>query len=469
MISKYLKKRLSILQYCSIIVVLLTLLLTVFYLSLLQKDKELINRFYPNVYIDNINVGQSLKSDLVDKYKKKTKEFANTQINIFYNNQAVATVSGQIYNIHSDGDEIIENAYMIGRSSSSFHSLLQKILSIYNIQKYDFKTRIGYDTIKLINLLTSLEDQYTIPAKNALFSFENGKVTTFRKDEQGKKINTLALKNQIDEFIRKLHNSQDISLNLTSTPIQPDIQLSQSNEFGIEELIATGESNYRGSMPERIHNVILGASKFHGVLIPKDKIFSFDEIVGDISSLTGFKPAYVIKSGKTVLGDGGGICQVSTTMFRTAMNAGLPILERNAHAYRVSYYENDTKPGFDATIFTPSVDLKFKNNTPGSILIQTEVDEKNTKLKFLFYGKKDNRKVEITDIRLYDQVAPPPPSYQEDPSLQKGVQHQIEHEAWGATASFIYKVFLNENTNLEQKFISRYQPWQAVYMVGTKE
>jgi vancomycin resistance protein YoaR len=88
-------------------------------------------------------------------------------------------------------------------------------------------------------------------------------------------------------------------------------------------------------------------------------------------------------AGKTVLGDGGGICQVSTTLFRAALNSGLPISEYHAHAYRVGYYENDAKPGLDATVFGPTVDFKFINNTPASILIQTIVDKENNKLLFI--------------------------------------------------------------------------------------
>jgi vancomycin resistance protein YoaR len=91
--------------------------------------------------------------------------------------------------------------------------------------------------------------------------------------------------------------------------------LAQTNNFGIEELIGVGTSNFTHSAPERVYNVTLATSKFNGVLIPKGAVISFNDLVGDISSLTGYKQAYVIKNGRTVLGDGGGVCQVSTTLF----------------------------------------------------------------------------------------------------------------------------------------------------------
>ena len=100
------------------------------------------------------------------------------------------------------------------------------------------------------------------------------------------------------------------------------------------------------------------------MLIPPGGTISYNEIVGDISAATGYQPAYIIKDGRTILGDGGGVCQVSTTLFRAGLSAGLPILERHPHAYRVHYYEEGGyKPGLDATVFAPGVDLKMKNDT----------------------------------------------------------------------------------------------------------
>ena len=215
--------------------------------------------------------------------------------------------------------------------------------------------------------------------------------------------------------------------------------------------------------------MILAASKFDGILIPPGETFSFNKQIGDISALTGYQPAYIIKEGKTVLGDGGGVCQVSTTLFRAAINAGLPVVDRTAHAYRVSYYENDMKPGFDATVFSPSVDLKIKNDTPAYILIDTEVDEDNNLLYFRFYGKKDGRKIEIGEPALWDVVPPPEAKYQDDPTLKKGVTKQVDFPAWGSKASFTYKVSRGGNVTVDEKFYSIYKPWAAVYLVGTAD
>ena len=212
---------------------------------------------------------------------------------------------------------------------------------------------------------------------------------------------------------------------------------------------------------------MLTAKKINGVVIASGEEFSFDKTVGDITAATGFKQAYVIKSGRTVLDDGGGVCQVSTTVFRAALNSGVPITARTAHAYRVHYYEEDSPPGIDATIFYPTVDLKFKNDTPGAILIQAWTE--GLTLYVNFYGTSDGRKTEVSTPIILKQTPPPPDLRQDDPTLPKGVVKQVDWSAWGANITFTRKVTRDGQELINEKFYSNYKPWQAVYLVGTKE
>jgi vancomycin resistance protein YoaR len=207
---------------------------------------------------------------------------------------------------------------------------------------------------------------------------------------------------------------------------------------------------------------------FNGILVAPDETFSFVKYIGDISATTGYKPAYIIKDGRTVLGDGGGVCQVSSTLFRAILDAGLPVVERTAHAYRVHYYENDSQPGFDATIFSPSVDLKFKNDTGNYILIQTAFDQKSNKLSIDLYGAKDGRETSVSKVRIWDVTPPPPAIYQDEPSLNRGIIQQVDWAAWGTKAAFDWKVVRNGEVLQERTFYSSYRPWQAVYLRGTR-
>jgi vancomycin resistance protein YoaR len=264
-----------------------------------------------------------------------------------------------------------------------------------------------------------------------------------------------------------LHTSKQIVIQ--SDIVKPKITLEQSNTQGIKEVIGEGKSDYTHSIPGRIHNLLLASDRLHGVLIPQGATFSYVDTVGEISARTGYQPAYVIVNGRTELGDGGGVCQTSTTLFRAALNSGLKITEWHAHAYRVGYYENDSKPGRDATIYAPSVDLKFVNDTPSAILIEVEKDEENKLLTYRFWGTKDSRIVSISDVSTSGAISAPAPRYQDDPTLKKGVVRQVDWAASGLTAWFDYEVTKGTKVIQKKTFTSNYRPWQAVYLVGTKD
>ena len=456
------------------LLVLLTVIgLTVFGIStfiFFKQEKNIGDKIYPNVYLDKQNFGLKTKKEVVEFYKKKSSKLENTSVTVVYENSPVATFSAQTLGLKYDGDTVAERAYLVGRSSNQPSKYLQKFLTIFNLRKFYFDSQIVYDNSDVKEFLEISQEKYNFPAKNALFKFEKGRVIEFRKETDGLKIKSGQFLPDFDKAIVDFKtNPANKKVILMSEVIKPEIKLADINEYGIEEFIAEGKSDYTHSIPQRVHNLTLAASKFNGVLIPKGKIFSFNDAVGDISALTGYQPAYIIKEGKTVLGDGGGVCQVSTTLFRAALNAGLPVIERSAHAYRVGYYENDSQPGFDATVYGPTVDLKIKNDTPGYILIETEIDKENNLLYFRFYGKKDSRRIEISKATVYDVVPALPPKYQDDPTLKKGVTKQVDFAAGGAKAIFTYKVFQGNNKVIDDKFFSNFRPWAAVYLVGTGE
>jgi vancomycin resistance protein YoaR len=167
------------------------------------------------------------------------------------------------------------------------------------------------------------------------------------------------------------------------------------------------------------------------------------------------------------LGDGGGVCQVSTTFFRAALNAGLPIVERRSHSYRVAYYEQGFSPGLDATVFDPTTDLKIKNDTDNYILIQTIFNEKESRLTFDLYGTNDGRISTVGKSVIKSSTPPPEDLYIDDPTLKIGVVKQIDYKAWGAKVYFNYKVEKDGVILFEKIFYSNYQPWQAKFLRGT--
>jgi vancomycin resistance protein YoaR len=321
----------------------------------------------------------------------------------------------------------------------------------------------------LVTVITSVAKTINREPQDSVFTFTNNQVSEFKPSIDGLTVKQEDLQKLLVDNINALENSDAKNINIdvpvANTPAK--IQTKDANNLGIKELIGQGNSKFAHSIPNRIYNVELAASKFKGILVAPGDTFSFNSALGDVSALTGYKQAYIIQDGRTVLGDGGGVCQVSTTLFRAALNAGLPIVERIAHAYRVGYYEEDSPPGLDATVFDPVADLKIKNNTPAYILIQSTINPANLSMSFEIYGTADGRKATLTKPVVSDQVAPPPDLYQDDPTLPTGQIKQVDFSAWGAKVVFNYTVTKDGQTLINQNFVSNYHPWQAIYLRGT--
>ena len=327
----------------------------------------------------------------------------------------------------------------------------------------------SYDQEKIASFTAQLALAVDRPPQNALFQFEQGRVTQFKPAKNGLGLDqepTITLITQgLKNLEEKESKQQTVTLAIQST--KPQVANEDVNDLGIKELVGRGESYFRGSISGRVHNVLLASSKINGLLVAPGETFSLNQALGDVSPQTGYQQAWIIKGGRTVLGDGGGVCQVSTTLFRAILNAGLPVIERQAHAYRVSYYEQNSQLGLDATVFSPSPDLKFQNDTLGHILIQTFVDTKNLYARYYLYGTADGRQVTISPSRAWDQSPPPPALYQDDPTLPEGTVKQIDWAAWGTKVSFDWKVTRADEVLQERTFYSYYKPWQAIYLKGT--
>jgi len=327
----------------------------------------------------------------------------------------------------------------------------------------------GYEGTEIEQLITSFSASIERDPQNPVFVFTNNVVQEFAPAKNGVKVVKDQFQNQVIEALGKLEETAEtiVLVNPEVVETKPQYQTSEVNNLGIKELLGKGTSKFVGSIPSRIFNVNLAASKFNGVIIAPGDTLSFNGVLGDVSSATGYQQAYIIKEGATILGDGGGVCQVSTTFFRAALKAGLPIIERRAHAYRVGYYEQDSPPGLDATVYSPSPDLKIKNDTPAHLLIQTRTNTQAKTLTFEIYGTSDGRVATTTKPTVKDVTAPPEDLYTDDPTLPAGQIKQIDWKAWGAKVSFKYTVTRNNEVIYEKTFNSTYQPWQAKYLRGT--
>lgn len=335
----------------------------------------------------------------------------------------------------------------------------EEIFVINDSELISFLTPTGFSDDLIKSKILEISKNLNRSPQDSVFIVENGRVKEFAPSKDGITVDEKKLLSEIKNL-----NPEII---IPVVKISPKIKTEDINDLGIKTLLGKGHSNFKGSIPNRIYNVNLAQSKFTGVLVPPNEVVSFNNILGDVSSYTGYKSAYVIKDGKTVLGDGGGVCQVSTTLFRAVLSAGLPIVERRAHAYRVGYYEQGFGPGLDATVYSPTTDFKFKNDTGAYLLLQPDINLNNLSLTFEIYGTDDGRIATTSKPVITSQSSPAEDLYVDDPTLKVGVIKQIEHRAYGAKVVFDYKVTRNGEELINQKFVSNYRSWQAVYLRGT--
>lgn len=239
-------------------------------------------------------------------------------------------------------------------------------------------------------------------------------------------------------------------------------------ELGITELITETTTWFYGSSDARKHNIARAAANFYGIVVAPGEEFSFNRYLGSISETDGYEVGLIIIGGRTIQGVGGGVCQVSTTLYQTAFWAGFPIVERWEHGYMVGYYNDGEGPGMDATVYTPLVDFRFINNTPHHLLIENYYNEEFESLTFKFYSTSMGRRVE-KDEPVFENVVPAPSEdvWEFDENIAEGTAEQYDWAAEGARVTVARRVFNADGQLIDERnFVSNYIPWPNVYRYG---
>jgi vancomycin resistance protein YoaR len=242
---------------------------------------------------------------------------------------------------------------------------------------------------------------------------------------------------------------------------KPERTTREARAMGITGRVA-GYTTYYGGEPNRIHNVQLVARLIDGALIPPNTIFSFNGTTGERSADKGFLEAPVIINGELQTGLGGGVCQVSTTVFNAAFEAGLPIESRTNHALYIDHYPQ----GRDATVNYPDLDLKFRNDTGKWLLLRTFVGSSALTVKL--YGTPQNRRVESETTPL-EVTGPPSVKRIADPSIWRGEQVTEEGGQPSRRTSVTRRVYAPSGKLMsETTWSSWYRSEPQVIRYGTK-
>ena len=318
---------------------------------------------------------------------------------------------------------------------------------------------IELDQAALKRSLKNLSGYLDLPAQNARYRSQGSKLIRVKEEpglitDQAAAFKLLS-KAVLDPSVK--------TLTLPSTAMQPTITVAALPDPNKLSLITTGVSTYYHSSPERRTNVANAAAKIDGAVVPKGGIFSFLNTLGSISEDNGFVGGLIISGGRTVDGLGGGVCQVSTTTFRALYQAGMPVVERNQHSYRVGYYEPQV--GFEAAVYDPGVDLKMKNDTGGLVLIRTVNNDAKSTLEVQVWGTPQSRSVTVSGATILSSTPHPAPKYIVNPNLRRGASRQVD---WAANGYDLYITRTIKDTSgvRSDKVETVYKPWQAVYEIG---
>lgn len=415
-------------------------------------------------------LGKEINYDLVfSELKDNLDSLNNLPINLKTRSKYPDVKAVDLSSLENEAKKIInENGLKLefkdpnqNTATSTWRIKPEKLINWLSVVRNNGSLKLSLDQEKIADYLSlNASPEIDLAVVRPRFEIKNGKVVNWQTGEKGRQLDIPSSVAKISEaFLAGQKN-----VNLITKDIIDDTFVSEDT-LNIKEIIGTGHSNFKGSSANRIKNIQAGAAAVNGMLIAPGEEFSLIKTLGNVDAENGYYPELVIKGDKTVKEYGGGLCQIGTTVFRAAIESGLPITYRRNHSYRVSYYE---PAGMDAAVYVPEPDVRFINDTPDYILIQSRIAGND--IYFDFWGTKDGRTVTITDPVVYNIVKPKPTKYIETTELAPGKEKCTESAHNGADAYFDYKVVYPATATTtpvrQKRFSSHYVPWQKVCLIG---
>ena len=354
--------------------------------------------------------------------------------------------------------------------SPIFPEELAQLLNIERVHSPDGdRYQVALQVEKMRPILEQLALKLNFPAEDGRFIFndETRQLEVIQPAVIGRYLVVEKTLQQINQTLQQGDHKVELVFDRVNPRNLDDIS---AQDLQISELVGEYTSFFYGSDAGRVQNIVTAASRFHGLLVAPGETFSMASVMGNVSLDAGYAEAWIIYGDRTIKGVGGGVCQVSTTLFRNAFFSGFPVVERHPHAYRVSYYEytaagsiNPNLAGLDATVFVPLVDFKFKNDLASWLLMETYVNPSAHTLTWKFYGASDGRTVEWQTSGLTQIVEPPEARYVENAELPDGKIKQVDWAVEGADVTVSRTVYLNGAVYLSDEYFTHYLPWADAY------
>ena len=514
--QKKLKSFLLLLIPLFIFAILVGILSTVF--ALINRDNETI---FSGISVQGIDVSNLT----IDEAKKKVSSIIGNHISeeiSLQHNDFQTVILPEQFGVSFDVDSAVEQAYYIGKSDNLIknnYTILSLLLKNYNISP-----SINYDEDLLNSLIDSINAQLPDRVVNSGYSIDGTNlIITSGKD--GILISSSDLKDEILSFLNDISSKNEtinipvnnvgaepinldaiykdifklpVDASYTTNPYvvypssngldfaismeeakaiisnqqdeytiplkitYPNVTTNQIGNEAFPDLLSQFSTSFTSSGYNRSNNIILSSAKLNGLVLMPGEEFSYNQAVGQRTRAAGFREAGAYSNGKVVQEVGGGICQVSSSLYNAVLYANLEIVERTNHYFNPGY----VKAGLDATVSWGGPDFRFRNNRNYPIRIVTDTSGK--KLKVYIYGlKTDDDCTVVLDPRYISSV-PYKTTYQNDASLATGETRVISSGSNGCkTATYKY-VYDKNGTLISSECISRdtYSPHNKVVAVG---
>lgn len=410
-------------------------------------------KVYAGVTIEGVHVGGISREEVAQLLTLWQKKQENRNITIYYGDTRFHVDAAAIdYAI--DIDATVDEAWNVGRRGSIWERL--KNIRTASTDGYRIPVRIRYNESKLAYFIDQWRDTIDRPSKNASLSLVTGGIVP---PEPGRRLEVEALKPMV---LQALRNPDAKAVPMPVKSLEPEITVADISQTGIRERLAMFTTIFDAKDVNRTANVKLSARKINGHIIYPGQTFSFNETVGPRDKTHGFKEALEIVDGEFVPGIGGGVCQVSSTLYNAALMANMVIKERYNHSKPLGY----VSLGRDATVAYGALDFKFTNTTGGPVMIMAEVE--GSKLHVGLFGQ--NKLNEVVEVVSVDrQLIPPAIIKKQDPELYLG-ETKVDRQGKPGFEVTTVRVVKTGDREIKREILAKdkYLPDNTIVKVGTK-
>lgn len=500
-----------------LILLLFLLFISVIFSLINMGNNKIINR----VYIGDINVSNLSQEEAKEKIETWYKETALSNIELTYN-ELSENITIEQFDSTINSDELIKKACKIGKSGNIIKDNYEILFTLLFKNKIEMNIQLNNEKLdkKIEEINSKLPD--ALQKSNYYIEEDN---LIIKKGKKGIQINSEELKKQLNEVIKKEENRKiiipvneilpeeiniekiyneikkdaqnayisreplevhshvngvDFAISLEEAknileeqkeeyviPLKitiPEITLNDLGKEAFPQILGTFSTTYNTSNQNRITNLKLASEKIDGTIILPGETFSYNKVVGERTIAKGYKEAAVYAGGKVVDGIGGGICQLSSTLYNSVLYANLEITSRSNHRFLTSY----VTAGRDATVSWGTIDFCFKNTRSYPIKITSEV--KNGVVTTSIYGIKEEKEYEVVIESKVTEVIPYSTKYVKDSTLKEDEEEIVQYGANGAKSE-TYKIVKYNGIVVSREQISSdiYSPLERIVKKGTKK